>query len=138
MNLTAMNLTAETKRKGRCKAALLYWLERAEGQLQFTAGDKWFYILHIGGMEIYYSIDMKKPHSRRIFRLSNNLARAVGYKDLPDMVDKVKHFQYWRREITVTALARHIVKRKAYKYSKTREAEKDIFKQIKIKAKGIV
>jgi hypothetical protein len=59
----------------------------------------------------------------------------MGFIDLGDMIEKVKHLQWWRGAMTTRALSRHLTK-KTYKYTQTRKREKLKNQQTKINNRG--
>ena len=118
-----MSIISEVRNKGRCKSALLYWMDRVDGYYQCKADCFWYYSIYLGRWHLLYYIDITKEHSQRMFVLNNSLASAMGFLSLNDMMEKVKHLQWWRGAMTTRALSRHLCK-KTYKFTQTRKREK--------------
>ena len=130
-----MSIISEVRNKGRCKSALLYWMDRVDGLYQCRDKNLWYYSIYVGKWRLLYYIDTSKEHSQRMFVLNNTLASAMGFLSLGDMIARVKHLQYWRGAMTTRALSRHLCK-KTYKYTQTREREKIKNQQTKINNRG--
>lgn len=130
-----MSIFSEVRNKGRCKSALLYWMDRLEGQYQCRDKNLWYYSIYVGKWRLLYYIDTSKEHTQRMFVLNNTLASAMGFLSLGDMIARVKHLQYWRGAMTTRALSRHLTK-KTYKYTQTRKREKLKNQQTKINNRG--
>jgi hypothetical protein len=129
------SIFSEVRNKGRCKSALLYWMDRLEGQYQCRDKNLWYYSIYVGRWSLLYYIDTSKEHNQRMFLLNNSLASAMGFLDLGDMIARVKHLQWWRGAMTTRALSRHLTK-KVYKYTQTRKREKLKNQQTKINNRG--
>ena len=130
-----MNIISEVKNRGRCKSALLYWMDRMDGQYQCRAGDLYYYSIYVGKWRLLYYIDTSKEHSQRMLVLNNSLSSAMCFVSLSDMIASIRHLQYWRRALTTRALSRHLTK-KVYKYKQTRTREKLKYQQTKINNRG--
>ncbi len=84
---------------------VLWEMQKEKGEFVCTDEAFSYYTMWVDGRYLLFRKRTLRPDGRRAFMLTDELARALGFEDLEDMMRyKLPSLQYWRGFVSVERL----------------------------------
>ncbi len=87
--------------------ALMWQLEKAEGEKQCTLGDYAYYSVTINGYRLMYALNRYRPDGLKLYLFGDELAKCLGFYSFCDMRWRLR-LRYHLKMLSVKALKRHL------------------------------